>query len=122
MLVPAVALTLTLFSTQRTADTRRRLTALPLLPATAGVAPLLGRLIATHYATGAAVYTAGISLAIWIRRYGQAAMKAGTLITLPSSTMGPSRQECGVRSIGIDDLHAHVDGSVYSRIHCSDGQ
>jgi hypothetical protein len=50
VLVLAVALSLTLSSTQRTADTRRRLTALVLLPATAAVAQLVGRLIATHYA------------------------------------------------------------------------
>ncbi|MFF4489145.1 FUSC family protein [Streptomyces sp. NPDC001544] len=83
VLVLAVALTLTLYSTQRTADTRRRLTALLLIPVTAGAAQLLGRLIATHYAAGAALYTLGISLAIWIRRYGPTAAKAGTLMTLP---------------------------------------
>ncbi|MEU5597811.1 FUSC family protein [Streptomyces sp. NPDC020298] len=83
VLVLAVALTLTLSSTQRTANTRRRLTALLLLPATAAVAQLLGRLIATHYAAGAAAYTAAISLAIWLRRYGPTASKAGTLMTLP---------------------------------------
>ncbi|MDF2269777.1 FUSC family protein [Streptomyces coacervatus] len=82
-LVLAVALTLTLASTQRTADTRRRLTALVVLPVTAGASIFLGRLIAAHYATGAAVFTVGISLAIWIRRYGPAAAKAGTLLTLP---------------------------------------
>jgi hypothetical protein len=81
--VLAVALTLTLCSTQRTADTRRRLTALVLLPATAAVAQLVGRLIAHHYAIGAAVFTVGISLPIWIRRYGPRATKAGTLMTLP---------------------------------------
>ncbi|MEU7301705.1 FUSC family protein [Streptomyces sp. NPDC007206] len=83
VLVLAVALTLTLFSTQRTAPPRRRLAALVLLPATAAGAQLLGRLIMHHYALGAAVYTAGISLCIWIRRYGPAASKAGTLLTLP---------------------------------------
>jgi hypothetical protein len=83
VLVLAVALSLTLSSTQRTADTRRRLTALVLLPATAAVARLVGRLIATHYAVGAAVFTAGISFPIWIRRYGPTATKLGTLMTLP---------------------------------------
>ncbi|OIJ67993.1 hypothetical protein WN71_010635 [Streptomyces mangrovisoli] len=82
-LVLAVALTLTLSSTQRTADTRRRLTALALLPVAAGLAQLLGRLIATHYAAGAAVFTAVLAFAIWIRRYGPVATKAGTLLTLP---------------------------------------
>jgi len=83
VLVLAVALTLTLAGTQRAADARRRLTALVLLPAVAGVCALLGHLISRHYAIGAAVFTLGISLPIWIRRYGQAATKAGTLITLP---------------------------------------
>ena len=81
--VLAVALAFTLASSQRTADTRRRLTALVLLPATAAVAQFVGRLIMHHYAVGAAVFTAGISLPIWIRRYGRVATKAGTLMTLP---------------------------------------
>ncbi|MEV5959249.1 FUSC family protein [Streptomyces sp. NPDC051987] len=83
VLVLAVALTLTLSSTQRTADTRRRLISLVLLPATAAASIFVGRLLAAHYAAGAAVYTAGMALAIWIRRYGPAATKAGTLIALP---------------------------------------
>ncbi|MEV0640288.1 FUSC family protein [Streptomyces sp. NPDC050619] len=83
VLVLAVALTVTLAGTQRSADTRRRLTALVLLPATAGVSILVGRLITAHFAVGAAVFTAGISLPVWIRRYGHTATKAGTLMTLP---------------------------------------
>ncbi|MER5789404.1 FUSC family protein [Streptomyces sp. NPDC001980] len=83
VLVLAVALSLTLASSQRTADTRRRLTALVLLPVTAGASIFLARLIASHYPIGAAVYTAAMALAIWIRRYGPAATKAGTLIALP---------------------------------------
>ncbi|MER6735472.1 FUSC family protein [Streptomyces puniciscabiei] len=83
VLVLAVALSLTLSSTQRTAPTRRRLAALVLLPVTAAGAQFLGRLLMHHYALGAAVYTAGISLCIWIRRYGPAASRAGTLMTLP---------------------------------------
>ncbi|MFJ5307856.1 FUSC family protein [Streptomyces sp. NPDC088350] len=83
VLVLAVALTLTLSSTQRTADTRRRLTALVVLPVTAGASIFLGRLLASHYTLGAAVYTAGMALAVWIRRYGPAATKIGTLLALP---------------------------------------
>ncbi|MFG2958600.1 FUSC family protein [Streptomyces sp. NPDC048291] len=83
VLVLAVALTLTLAGTQRTADTRRRLTTLVLLPVTAAASIFVARLIASHYTAGAAVYTAGMALAIWIRRYGPAATKAGTLIALP---------------------------------------
>ncbi|MFF7476032.1 FUSC family protein [Streptomyces sp. NPDC008092] len=83
VLVLAVALTMTLTASQRTADTRRRLTALAVLPVTAGASIFLGRLIAAHYVIGACVYTAGMALAIWIRRYGPAATKAGTLIALP---------------------------------------
>ncbi|MGI5458210.1 FUSC family protein [Streptomyces sp. CA-249302] len=83
VLVLAVALTLTLSSSQRTADTRRRLTSLVVLPVTAGASIFVGRLIASHYAIGAAVYTAGMAFAIWIRRYGPAATKAGTLLALP---------------------------------------
>ncbi|MEU9170190.1 FUSC family protein [Streptomyces sp. NPDC048420] len=83
VLVLAVALTLTLAGTQRTADTRRRLTALALLPATAAVSIGVGRLIAAHHVVGAAVFTAGMAAPVWIRRYGRAATKAGTLMTLP---------------------------------------
>ncbi|MFJ5272112.1 FUSC family protein [Streptomyces sp. NPDC088358] len=83
VLVLAVALTLTLARTQRTADLRRRLTACVLLPAVAGAATLLGRLLAYHYALGAAVFTVCISLPIWIRRFGPGAARAGTLMTLP---------------------------------------
>lgn len=83
VLVMAVALTLTLAGTQRTASTRRRLTALALLPATAAVSIGVGRLIVAHYVVGAVVFTAGMSLPVWIRRYGRAATKAGTLMTLP---------------------------------------
>ncbi|MET7488554.1 FUSC family protein [Streptomyces sp. NPDC005538] len=83
VLVLAVALSLTLSSSQRTADTRRRLTALGVLPVTAGASIFLGRLLASHYVLGAAVYTAGMAFAIWIRRYGPAATKAGTLLALP---------------------------------------
>ncbi|WP_405863637.1 FUSC family protein [Streptomyces sp. NBC_01515] len=87
VLVLAVALTLTLANTQRTADTRRRLTALVLLPVTAGASIFVGRLIGSHYLLGAAVFTAGMALAIWIRRYGPAATKAGTLLALPLVTL-----------------------------------
>jgi hypothetical protein len=83
VLVLAVALALTLAATQRTADTRRRLMSLVLLPVTAAASIFVGRLLASHYAAGAAVYTAGMALAIWIRRYGPVGTKAGTLIALP---------------------------------------
>lgn len=83
VLVLAVALTLTLAGTQRTADARGRLTALVLLPVMAGASTLLGHLMAERYALGAAVFTLGISVPIWIRRFGPAATKAGTLMTLP---------------------------------------
>ncbi|WP_159046480.1 FUSC family protein [Streptomyces sp. MMG1121] len=83
VLVLAVALTLTLSSTQRAAPTSRRLVALVLLPVSVAGAQFLGRLIMHHYAVGAAVFAAGISLCVWIRRYGPTATKIGTLMTLP---------------------------------------
>ncbi len=58
-----------------------------LLPATAGASIFVGRLIGSHYAFGATVYTAGMALAIWIRRYGPTATKIGTLIALPLVTL-----------------------------------
>lgn len=83
VLVLAVALTLTLAATQRTAGTRRRLMSLVVLPLTATASIFVGRLLASHYTAGAAAYTAGMTLAIWIRRYGPVGTKAGTLLALP---------------------------------------
>ncbi|MBA9056207.1 FUSC family protein [Streptomyces murinus] len=81
--VLAVALTVTLARGRWWADRRGRLTALVLLPLAAAVCAGLSRLLAAHYGIGAALFTAGLALAIWIRRYGPAATRAGTLITLP---------------------------------------
>ncbi|MEV7500251.1 FUSC family protein [Streptomyces sp. NPDC093018] len=81
--VLAVALTLTLARGRWWAGRRGRLTALTLLPLAAAGCAGLSRLLAAHYGIGAAVFTAGLALAIWIRRYGPAATRAGTLITLP---------------------------------------
>jgi hypothetical protein len=83
ILVLAAALTLILARTQRGADTRRRLITLVLLPLSTALTALVGRLLMTHYAAGAAVFTAGVALGIWIRRYGPLATKAGTSVTLP---------------------------------------
>ncbi|MFG5723569.1 FUSC family protein [Streptomyces murinus] len=81
--VLAVALTVTLARGRWWADRRGRLTALALLPLAAAVCAGLSRLLAAHYWIGAALFTAGLALGVWIRRYGPAATRAGTLITLP---------------------------------------
>ncbi|MFH8338193.1 hypothetical protein [Streptomyces sp. AM6-12] len=81
--VLAVALTLTLARGRWSADRRGRLTALALLPPSAALCAGLSRLLAAHYWPGAALFTAGLALAVWIRRYGPAATRAGTLLTLP---------------------------------------
>ncbi|MFF4930359.1 FUSC family protein [Streptomyces griseofuscus] len=81
--VLAVALTVTLGRGRWWADRRGRLTALALLPPAAAVCAGLSRLLAAHHWIGAALFTAGLALAIWIRRYGPAATRAGTLTTLP---------------------------------------
>ncbi|MEV7158628.1 hypothetical protein AB0N77_29080 [Streptomyces misionensis] len=81
--VLAVVLTLTLARSPRTAGRRDRLLALALLPAAAAGCAGVGRLLAAHYGPGAALFTAVLALAVWIRRYGRAATTAGTLITLP---------------------------------------
>ncbi|RRQ77355.1 hypothetical protein CQW39_17330 [Streptomyces griseofuscus] len=59
------------------------MTAVLLSWAAAAVCAGLSRLLAAHYWIGAALFTAGLALAIWIRRYGPAATRAGTLTTLP---------------------------------------
>nr|WP_167532242.1 MULTISPECIES: FUSC family protein [Streptomyces] len=81
--VLAVALTLTLSRGGWSADRRGRLTALALLPLAAAGCAGLSRLLLAHYWLGAALFTAALALAIWIRRHGPAATRAGTLITLP---------------------------------------
>ncbi len=79
----AVVLCLSLSRSHLDRDLRGRLEAVVVLPvvsfAALGVAVLLHELPAV----GAATFVAAVSLSIWLRRFGAAGRKAGSLIALP---------------------------------------
>lgn len=79
----AVVLALTLARTQRGADLRGRLIGLVVLPLIAVAASEIGNLMLHHPNYGDALFALAVSLSIWLRRFGQRATKAGTLLALP---------------------------------------
>ena len=79
----AVVLALTLARTQRGADLRGRLIGLVVLPLTAVAASEIGNLMLHHPNYGDTLFALAVSLSIWLRRFGQRATKAGTLLALP---------------------------------------
>jgi len=83
----AVVLCLSLSRSQLDRDRRGRIEAAVVLPLvgllTVGVGLLLQRLPWI----GALAFTAGLSVSIWLRRYGPKAARAGTLIALPFVTI-----------------------------------
>jgi hypothetical protein len=79
----AVVLALTLARVQRGADARDRLLGLVVLPAIAVGAGEVGQLMLNHPNFGDTLFAVGVSLSIWLRRFGPRAGKAGTLIALP---------------------------------------
>lgn len=83
----AVVLALTLFRTQRGADLKGRAIGLAVLPAVAILANEVGRLMLHHPNVGDASFAAAVSLSIWLRRFGDRAAKAGTLMALPFVTI-----------------------------------
>lgn len=79
----AVVLALTLARTQRGADLRGRLIGVIVLPLIAMGASQIGNLMLHHPNYGDALFALAVSLSIWLRRFGQRAAKAGTLLALP---------------------------------------
>jgi uncharacterized membrane protein YccC len=79
----AVVLSVSLARTQRGADLRARWTALAVLPVIAVGAGIVGGLLHDRPGIGDAFFVIGVSLTIWVRRFGPRASKAGTVAALP---------------------------------------
>lgn len=81
--VLAVVLCLSLARSQLDRDLRGRIEALLVLPAVGLAATAVGLLLLHLPWLGAAIFTAGMALAIWLRQFGTVARRAGSLIALP---------------------------------------
>ncbi|WP_165488568.1 MULTISPECIES: FUSC family protein [Dyella] len=85
--VMAVVLAISLSRSQLDKDMRGRLEAAIVLPLVGLVALAVGMLLHRWPWIGAIVFTAGMALAIWLRRFGPMARRAGSLIALPFVTL-----------------------------------
>src|ERR1700754_4555963 len=83
LMVLAVVLTLTLERTQRGTDTAHRLRAIVLLPLVAVAASGVGHVLVNEPDVGDALFVVAIAGSIYVRRFGPAAARAGTLVALP---------------------------------------
>ena len=83
----AVVLSISLSRSQLDRNARERLEAALALPLVALVAAGVGMLLHRWPWVGALVFTAGLSLSIWLRRFGPLAGRAGSLIALPFVTL-----------------------------------
>ncbi|MEO7017168.1 MAG: FUSC family protein [Leifsonia sp.] len=81
--VLAVVLCMSLSRSQLDRDIRGRLEALIVLPLVGLAASGIGFLLIDARWLGAAVFVGGMCLSIWLRRFGSAARRAGSLIALP---------------------------------------
>jgi hypothetical protein len=85
--VLAVVLCLSLSRSQLDRDRRGRIEAAFVLPAVGLAAAGIGVLLHRFPIVGAAVFTAGMFVSIWLRRFGPMARRAGSLIALPFVTL-----------------------------------
>jgi hypothetical protein len=85
--VLAVVLSLSLARSHLDHGVRERLEAAVALPLIALVAASVGLLLHRLPWAGALVFTAGIAVSIWLRRFGTLAARAGSLIALPFVTL-----------------------------------
>ncbi|MFD8316586.1 FUSC family protein [Kitasatospora purpeofusca] len=83
VVVQAVVLAATAARVQLAADRYDRLLGLAVLPAAAAGAAEIGRLMTLHPNLGDALFTFGTALAVWLRRVGPRAARAGGLLVLP---------------------------------------
>jgi hypothetical protein len=85
--VLAVVLSLSLARSHLDHGVRERIEAVLALPLVALVAAGVGLLLHRWPWVGATVFTAGLAVSIWLRRFGALAARAGTLIALPFVTL-----------------------------------
>ena len=83
VVILAVVLALTTARGQRTASLGDRLFGLAVLLAATLAAAGIGGLLSAHPDAGDTLFVAGVSASIWIRRFGQRATRAGSLIMAP---------------------------------------
>lgn len=85
--VLAVVLCLSLSRSQLDRDRRGRIEAFFVLPAVGLAAAGIGVLLHRFPIVGAVVFTAGMFVSIWLRRFGPMARRIGSLIALPFVTL-----------------------------------
>ncbi|MFJ4668085.1 FUSC family protein [Kitasatospora purpeofusca] len=83
VVVQAVVLAATAARVQLSADRYDRLLGLAVLPAAAAGSAEIGRLMTLHPDLADALFTFGTALAVWLRRFGPRAARAGGLLVLP---------------------------------------
>ncbi|GGA30492.1 FUSC family protein [Dyella nitratireducens] len=85
--VLAVVLCLSLSRSQLDRDRRGRIEAFFVLPAVGLAAAGIGMLLLRFPIVGAVVFTAGMFMSIWLRRFGPLARRIGSLMALPFVTL-----------------------------------
>lgn len=83
IVVLTVVLGMSLGRTQRHRGLRPRLQTLATLPLISVACTEIGRLFAEHPNVADALFTVGLALSIWLRRFGPAGLRLGTLVALP---------------------------------------
>ncbi|WP_107094721.1 FUSC family protein [Streptomyces sp. XY431] len=83
VVVQTVVLAATAAKVQSAADRYDRLLGLAVLPAAAAGAAEIGRLMTLHPNAADVLFTLGTALAVWVRRFGPRATRAGGLLVLP---------------------------------------
>ena len=83
IVIQAIVLAMTLARAQRSAGTGDRLVGFVLLPAVAVGAYEVSRRMSSHPDIGDGLFVLGLCAAVWMRRFGRRAARAGTLIVSP---------------------------------------